>query len=1259
MKSKSFKQIIRSTFSVFLCAAMLFASMPFAMAATEQEEVTQPAEVISEDLLLATISDTHYYPSVLAPHRDDATYEAFLNKLLSSHVNYETLDYIIDTTFETLAAEVIGSNLKYLVLTGDLTLNGEKQGHEAFARKIRKLEEDTGIQVFVINGNHDINNSKAASYSTTEVQKTNPQEFLEIYYDFGFEDAYHTFTDYKSVSPADVPTKAGMLSYSLQLDEGYRLIMLDAGHYSADVTEDATNEHETSGGLTEELYAWLFAEIADARQNGETPIMATHWNMSGINYMHEYILSGFVIDEHYKLQEALADAGLHYVFSGHQHCSDIDITYSDAGEAMYSIITPTLSEYPAAYRITEFNYNKDAAEMSATFNMYEVNGRQTIELNPAFTGETPYSITVFKNQYAQANPVPYLMGLIKNLLLPFAEQIVEMGGIIPFIEETMELNLERVFNDLLNGGIVIAGVELFTSANILSFLDDLDRQITSLLLTDAEKTCDEIIQPLVEKLVNLQVSEVPCTKFINTIGFGSTERGGTLGDVLMSVFYYMYEGNEDISDDAFMQDALQNMLSAEIVRPLLDLIRTEVIDNVVINVLLANLDVRISELFVGSAANISPVFDSAYAFITSLFNNGCFDHLVEGPVTFESVMRALYNVLIAFFNYNPNTSYLFLADKILEIADIQYGNSVNEVVDTLLNEYVYIDSMIDGLGYMLWKVIHGCVTDDDLDNNVTYTYSGPIEIEPTAEELQLPSHVAVTFGQNTTTSYNINWYTKYNVLGTDIELYEAANEPTFKGIRNIPKGVKVRYNTNEVTRSFKGVELGAIGVMEVERDVVRHIITLEQLKPNTTYYYRIGDAAKGYWSETGCLKTASGKSEEFTFLHFTDTQSITPLQYETWGKLVEEASSLYPKTAFIAHTGDFVDHGDSFTQWQWGLNAATDTLLNTPIMISAGNHEGMGSYATDNYFYMSEGSTPVQYTDVGTYYSYDYNNAHFIVLNTNYLNDDGTLADKQVQWLQQDVAAASDADWLILQMHKSIFSQGPHYSEKDIDALRKQLLKLMLDLDIDIVLSGHDHVYMRTNFVDHYGLRPETKTVKVKGSDGITYTAHIDPEGSMFVCGGTGGVKTYEAAPDGATNEYFPGSYYAYPIEDADNFNQPMFSAITIKDNVLTFAAYTYNEDGELYVCDSTAIVKNKIVYKSGDVNTNGVFEASDARTALRLSVGLDWEKTTHLETLAADFNGDGKVKADDARRILRCSVGLDLEYVEERSIFEAELDKR
>lgn len=1256
MTNRSLKSGLRSALAAFMCVVLLLAGIPVAVSAAETKNKT-----VAGDLLLATLSDLHYYSAALAPHPDDASYGAFISKLLSSNVNYETLDYIIDTAFDSLEATAITQGLKYVLLTGDLTLNGEKQGHEALAEKLHAFEEETGIQVLVANGNHDINNSKAASYSNEEVKITSPQDFLEIYYEFGYSDAYHTFIDYKSAEDKQaIPSQAGMLSYSQQLDGGYRLIVLDAGHYSADVTEDGTDEHETSGGVTPELLEWLLAEIEDAKANGEIPVMATHWNMSGASYLHEFVTVGFVIDEHYKLQEILADAGVHYVFSGHHHVSDIDITYSDKGEVMYSIITPTLTEFPSAYRVTAFSYDAAKDSITAEFNTYEVNGRPTVELKADYTGNMPYSVNVFRNQYFNGSATGYLMNMLRNFLLPFADDIVAGGGIIPYIETMLGMDLSQLISDLIKGGIVFADFELFTEKNIMSFLEDLDGQICKLLLADPEKTCNEVIEPAIEEMLNMQISEIPCTKFINTLGFGSTEHGGTLAEMFMSVMYYMYEGNEDISDDAFVQDALKNMQAGALVKPLLATIRENVINDVVLDTLLGNLEVNLTELFVDSEMNVIPEFDtfnSLYYIIVALVDSGCFDYLVgDAEPTFVNVMRSLFDAILNILKGEVDTSYLHLAEIVLDLANLEYGSSIDEVIDTLLEDYVYGDSMIEGIGGVMYQIVSECVIDDDADNNITHVYDGPIEITPTQDEMQIPSHISVTFGEDSTSSYNISWYTKYNVSGTDIELYKASSEPTFKGKNNVPAGIGAKCITTQEVRSFNGVDLGAIGLMKKERDVYRHIIQLTNLEPGATYYYRIGDAKLGYWSETGKLTTAAGEGT-FTFFHFTDTQSILQEQYNVWATLLDDATAIYPNVDFIAHTGDFVDHGDGFLQWKWGLNAASDKLMSMALMPTAGNHEAYGTYAVDNYFSLSDGSIAIpQFKDTGIYYSYDYNNAHFIVLNTNSVTDDGELSAKQVEWLRKDVAE-SDADWLIVQMHESVYSQGAHYAEKDLAVLRAQILDLMFELDIDLVLSGHDHIYMRTAPLRNDGLSPATETVTITGKDGVTYTATLDTTGTVFVCGGSSGPKTYIPAAFGETGDVFPNEYYAYPNSDAQQITEPMFSAITINGTVLTLAAYTYDANGELYVCDQTALSKTRISFKSGDADADGKFEAEDARTALRLAVGLDWDDASVLTLLASDFNGDGQILADDARRILRCSTGLDdLQLVKEYSFFLGEL---
>ena len=59
--------------------------------------------------------------------------------------------------------QVIAEKPSALVLSGDITMNGEKINHEELARKLGKVQE-AGIPVLVIPGNHDINNPNAAVY---------------------------------------------------------------------------------------------------------------------------------------------------------------------------------------------------------------------------------------------------------------------------------------------------------------------------------------------------------------------------------------------------------------------------------------------------------------------------------------------------------------------------------------------------------------------------------------------------------------------------------------------------------------------------------------------------------------------------------------------------------------------------------------------------------------------------------------------------------------------------------------------------------------------------------------------------------------------------------------------------------------------------------------------------------------------------------------------------------------------------------------
>ena len=82
----------------------------------------------------------------------------------NKHKEYNDLDSLIDNALDGVLRNAVESGENYVLIPGDLTKDGELASHEALAKKLEAFEEETGIQVLVIPGNHDIN-GVAASYA--------------------------------------------------------------------------------------------------------------------------------------------------------------------------------------------------------------------------------------------------------------------------------------------------------------------------------------------------------------------------------------------------------------------------------------------------------------------------------------------------------------------------------------------------------------------------------------------------------------------------------------------------------------------------------------------------------------------------------------------------------------------------------------------------------------------------------------------------------------------------------------------------------------------------------------------------------------------------------------------------------------------------------------------------------------------------------------------------------------------------------------
>ena len=110
--------------------------------------------------------------------------------------------------------------------------------------------------------------------------------------------------------------------------------------------------------------------------------------------------------------------------------------------------------------------------------------------------------------------------------------------------------------------------------------------------------------------------------------------------------------------------------------------------------------------------------------------------------------------------------------------------------------------------------------------------------------------------------------------------------------------------------------------------------------------------------------------------------------------------------------------------------------------------------------------------DSGTeaYYSFDFANIHFIVLESDERNT--TFRANMESWLQLDMAATT-AKWVVAIWHHPPYSKGSHNSDTSstLTYMRTQILPILESFGVDLVLTGHSHSYERSYLIDgHYGL---------------------------------------------------------------------------------------------------------------------------------------------------------------------------------------------
>lgn len=307
-----------------------------------------------------------------------------------------------------------------------------------------------------------------------------------------------------------------------------------------------------------------------------------------------------------------------------------------------------------------------------------------------------------------------------------------------------------------------------------------------------------------------------------------------------------------------------------------------------------------------------------------------------------------------------------------------------------------------------------------------------------------------------------------------------AHVQTINWHTNTGKPGYVQFNEeNRKLSEKKQIRAKVIKVRKNGQTYYKYEGRIRGLHQNTKYDYRVGDGKK--WSKKRSFVTAPAKKDTlleqsdqvlpFEFLYLGDVQYMNRNKdYKSWGRFVKKAQKRHPEIAFGITGGDMVNYAGNIREWGLFFKNAEPVFSNIPLMTTAGNHEighNTGVY-TDMVAMPQNGPSKGK----ESFYSFDYSNCHFTILDTTFFMKDirkkfGLDWETQKQeinhWLEADLNS-TDAKWKIVVMHHPPYgiSDGePIYHE-----IRENWEAKLQEGKVDLVLCGHQHIYMRTKDIN-------------------------------------------------------------------------------------------------------------------------------------------------------------------------------------------------
>ena len=472
-------------------------------------------------------------------------------------------------------------------------------------------------------------------------------------------------------------------------------------------------------------------------------------------------------------------------------------------------------------------------------------------------------------------------------------------------------------------------------------------------------------------------------------------------------------------------------------------------------------------------------------------------------------------------------------------------------------------------------------------------------------------------------SRGFSWLTDKDTEGTELYLVQSdkGKDADFSNAEAILGTSLLVTCAKDGTVSADGLVAKKGSSNTQEEIIMSHKVHVENLEKGKAYSYKIGSES-GY--VYGAFIVEKEHAQTITAVHMSDAQTKDLTKTNIWrNTFVKSVETAGKGLDFALYNGDQFDQNNAtgnnkepmrLFRYANALDVIYDYKFDIPYMSSSGNHEPSSAYSQ----YLMSGDINyggIDYT--GVYYSYDYDYAHFVVLNTN------DVSTEQIEWLKDDLDSAINAKWKIVMMHISPYSTGDHSNKSDNQNIVQKLTPIFSSKHVDLVLQAHDHTYNKTKAYrwdaagytetwdndEVVNLNPEQETINE-----VTYDKN--PNGTYYVTTGAAGHRNGASESDGIwaevnydengntvaldssntflnnkykvqlgtltqSTQYDPCSWNGKACDQTynagelatGNVNSPMFGVLNLSETTLAYHVYTANGD-EVKLFDTLDVLK-------------------------------------------------------------------------------------